>query len=211
MHHGTEEYRRAAIALVTAGRQGRYRGVILSSATRGEGTTSAAVHVGRHMMRDAGMNPVLIEVNFLRPAFQRLFGLDPKRSVARMLAEGSPALDQVQRDSTGLAMIPAGVVEQKEPEAMSLESALCHAVQELQNRFDFILVDAPPVLESADVLVAGRVIPYVLLVVGAGQVSQENLGRACQQLQDTKIQLAGTILNTRRRFIPGWVERLLPN
>jgi Mrp family chromosome partitioning ATPase len=211
MHHGAEEYRRAAIALVTAGRQGRHGGVIVSSATHGEGTTSAAVHIGRHMMRDAGKNPVLIEVNSVRPAFQRLFGLDPNRSVARMLAEGSPALDQVQRDSTGLAMIPAGVVEQKEPAAMSLESALCHAVQELQNSFDFILLDAPPLLESADVLVAGRVIPYVLLVVGAGQVSQQNVGRACQQLQDNKIQLAGTILNTRRRFIPGWVERLLPN
>jgi Mrp family chromosome partitioning ATPase len=162
-------------------------------------------------MQNAGINPVLIEVNRRRPALQRLFGLDPKRSLAAILTEGRPALDQVQRDSTGLAMIPAGAAEQKMPAVMSLESALCHAVQELQNSFDYILLDAPPILESVDVLVAGRIIPHVLLVVGAGQVSGENLARACQQLQDAKISLAGTILNSRKRFIPGWVERLLPN
>jgi succinoglycan biosynthesis transport protein ExoP len=209
-HQGTEEYRRAAIALAAALRQSRYHGVIVSSATRGEGATSAAVHIGRHLLQDAGLKPVLIEVNRLRPAFQRLFGLDSKRSLASMLAHGGSALDQVQRDPTGLAVIPAGVPEDGEA-AMSLESALCRAVQELQNSFDFILLDAPPILESADVLVAGRVIPQLLLVVGAGQVSQENLGRACQQLQDAKIQLAGTILNSRKRFIPKWVESLFSN
>lgn len=210
-HQGTEEYRRAAVTLAAALRQSRFHGVIVSSATRGEGTTSAAVHIGRHMLNDAGLNPVLIEVNRLRPAFHRLFGLNSERSLANMLAHGGRALDQVQRDSSGLAMIPAGVPQNGDAPALSLESGLCRAVQELQNSFDFILVDAPPILESADVLVAGRVIPQVLLVVGAGQVSQEDLGRACQQLQDAKIQLAGTILNSRKRFIPKWVEYLFSN
>jgi Mrp family chromosome partitioning ATPase len=135
--------------------------------------------------------------------------VDPERSFERMLAEGAPALEQVQRDGSGLAMIPAGAPRKDGPAAKSLESTLCHAVEELQNSFDFVLVDAPPVLESADVLVAGRVIPQALLVVGAGRVSQEDLGRACRQLQDARIQLAGVILNSRRRFIPGWVERVL--
>jgi succinoglycan biosynthesis transport protein ExoP len=210
-HPGTEEYRRAAITLAAALRQSRFHGVIISSATRGEGATSAAVHIGRHMLNDAGLNPVLIEVNRLRPAFHRLFGLNTKQSLETMLAHNGRALDQVQRDPAGLAVIPAGLPDPAAPAAMSLESGLCRAVQELQNSFDFVLVDAPPILESADVLVAGRVIPQLLLVVGAGQVSQENLGRACQQLQDAKIQLAGTILNAKRRFIPRWVEFLFSN
>ena len=213
---GTEEYRRAAIALAAALRQSRYRGVIVSAATRGEGTTSAAVHIARHMLNEAGLNPVLIELNRQRPAFQKLFGLNPKLSLTKMLAHGGSALDFVQRDPTGLAVITAGVPGEDLPEnseagGMSLESGLCHAVQELQNNFDFVLIDAPPILESADVLLAGRVIPQLLLVVGAGRVSQENLSRACQQLQDAKIQLAGTILNSRKRFLPRWVERLLNN
>lgn len=208
VHPGTEEYRRAAVGLAAALRQSRFRGVILTSATRGEGTTSAAIHIGRHMMNDAGLNPVLIEVNRLRPAFEKLCGLNSDQSLAKLLSNGGPALKQVQRDPTGLAMIPAGVPEEDGPAAMSLESGLCAAVQELQNSFDFVLVDVPPILESADVFVVGRVIQQALLVVGAGQVSQEDLGRACQQLQDAKIQLAGTILNSRKRFIPKWVEFL---
>jgi polysaccharide biosynthesis transport protein len=214
-HPGTEEYRRAAIALAASLRQSRFRGVIVSAATRGEGTTSAAVHIARLMLSEAGLNPVLIELNRLRPTFQKLFGLNPKLTLAKMLAQGGSALDYVQRDPTGLAVITAGVPGEDLPEngegGMSLESGLCHAVQELQNNFDFVLLDAPPILESADVLLAGRVIPQLLLVVGAGRVSQENLSRACQQLQDAKIQLAGTILNSRRRFLPRWVERLLNN
>lgn len=204
----SEEYRRAALALATAARQSRYQSAILSSARSREGTTSAAVNIGRHLLRDFGFKPLLIEVNRIRPACCRLFGLDEQKSLATLLTRTGSAMECVQRDPAGLSMIPAGA-QNNSLLAPGLEQVLCHAVQELQNSFDFILLDAPPILESADVLVAGRVVPQLVLVVAAGHTSHESLSRACQELHEAKISVIGTILNTRKRIIPRWVDRWL--
>jgi len=160
-------------------------------------------------MRDFGFKPVLIEVNRMRPSLCRLFALDEQRSLAALLSRDGSVMECVQYDPAGLAILPAGPARRDAPSVPRLESALCCAVQELQNHFDFILVDAPPILESADVLVAGRLIPQVVLVVAAGQTSSESLARVGEQLRDAGLTVVGTILNHRKRIIPKWIDRWL--
>lgn len=201
----SEEYRRAALALANAARQSHCRSAILCSATAGEGTTTAAVYIGRHLLRDLGFNPVLIELNRARPALARLFGLDEEKSLAAVASGARSVMDCVQKDPTGLRMIPVGKFESGDG-LQGLEAVLCRSVQELQNSFDFILVDAPPILESADVLIAGRVVPNVILVAGSGRVSQESVREACRELSEARIHLVGAILNERKRILPRWLN-----
>jgi succinoglycan biosynthesis transport protein ExoP len=203
-----EEYRRAALALTTAKQTQHCRTLILSSATRGEGTSSAAIFIGRHLMKDFGCKPVVIEINRLRPIYSRLFKLDDSKSLAALASGNHSAIECVQHDPTGLALIPGG--DNVALAAVTdLGALLSRAVQELQNHFDFILLDAPPILESADTLVAGRVVPYLVLIAAAGHTSRESLARARQELEDADITLVGAILNKHRRIIPGWIYRWL--
>jgi succinoglycan biosynthesis transport protein ExoP len=181
---------------------------MISSAVAREGTTTAAVHICRHLRRDFGLNPLLIEANRVRPSLTRLFDLDDRKSMATILSYDGSARECVQHDPTGLAMIPAGDCSTSFL-LPSLESTLGHAVDELKSSFDFMLVDVPPILESPDVLLAGRVIPQLVLVVAAGQASGESLDRACQELREANITVVGTILNSRKRIIPKWIERWL--
>ncbi len=204
----SEEYRRAALALATAKQKMHCRTVIMSSATRREGTSSAAIYIGRHLMKDFGRKPVVIEINRLRPIYSRLFKLDDSKSFAALASGNLPVIECVQRDPTGLALIPGGGNASVTAVA-DLGALLCRAVQELQSDFDFILLDAPPILESADALVAGRVVPYLVLVAAAGRVSQESLRRVRQELEDANIALVGAILNMPKRIIPGWIDRWL--
>jgi len=204
----SEEYRRAALALANAEQEMHCRTVIMSSATRREGTSSAAIYIGRHLMKDFGRKPVVIEINRLRPIYSRLFRLDDSKSLAALASGDLSAIECVQHDPTGLALIPGGSNASLTAVA-DFGSLLCRAVQGLQNHFDFILLDAPPILESADALVAGRVVPYLVLVAAAGRVSQESLRRVRQELEDAHITLIGAILNTPRRIIPGWIDRWL--
>ncbi len=205
---GTEEYRRAALALANALRQHHNRAAILSSPHAAAGVTTAAIYVGRYLMNDYGVKPVVIEVNRTRPAFTRMFHLDPAKSLAATAGGSVDALECVQADPTGLPVLPAGQFGSN-GHFPGLETVLCRAVQNLQNHFDFVLLDAPPVLESADVLIAGRVVSNLILVIGAGAVSQESVREACRELQNGKINLIGAILNTQKRIIPRWIDRWL--
>ena len=201
-----EEYKRAALALANASRQVRSRSVIVSSAVAGEGATTAAIFMGRHLRNDLGFTPVVMEVNSLRPALAKWFHFNSGKSLASA-AEGSAGItDCIHKDPTGLAMIPVGT-NGSGAGIPELEKLICHSVQELQNHFDFILLDAPPVLESADVLIAGRVVPNTILVVGAGRTSQQAVRQACRELRDARMQVVGSILNSRERILPHWLDR----
>ena len=202
----SQEYRRAALALANLSRQNHCRSTILASATAGEGATTASVYLGRHLLCDLAFKPVLIELNRLRPSLASLFGLDDARSLAAVAGGTCPVMECVQTDPAGLPMIPVGKFESSVG-LKGVEAALCRSVQELQNNFDFILVDAPPVLESADILMAGRVVPNVILVAGAGRASQESVREACRQLSEARIHLLGAILNERKPILPRWLKR----
>jgi len=202
----SEQYRKAALSLANLMPHGqdRLRSVIVSSVSAGEGATTATVLLGRHLLQDQGANPIVLEVNHVRPALSRLFGLDPEKSIASVASGTIRVQDCVQKDPAGLAVIPAGDMDGHFP---NIESLLCRMVQELRNRFDFILLDVPPVLESVNVMIAGRVVSNVVLVVGAGTSSQEAVREACRQLREARLQIVGTILNEKKRIFPRWLDR----
>jgi polysaccharide biosynthesis transport protein len=207
MHRqNNEQYRKAALALANTARDKHCQSVIVSSAVAGEGVTTATVFIARHLLHDLASTPVVIELNHMRPAMVRLFDLDPGKSMASVASGTKRVTDCVQRDPTGLSIIPAGEFDD-EGGFPRLETVLCQAVQELQNQFNFILLDAPPVLESADTLIAGRVVPNVMLVVGTGRSSQEAVREACREMRDARMQIMGTILNETKRILPRWLDR----
>jgi Mrp family chromosome partitioning ATPase len=150
----------------------------------------------------------VIETNRLRPSFSRLFGLADSRGLAAIGSGAAPALDCVQKDPTGLPLVPLGTRAAWE-KLPGLASVLSGAMQELNQHFEFVIVDAPPILESADTLMAGKVVPHLVLVAEAGRVSQKSLGRVLQELTNAEITLVGAIMNSRRQIIPAWIDRWL--
>src|SRR5712692_4666169 len=104
----SEEYGRAALALMTAARQEHYHSIIFCSLTGGEGTSSTVLHVGRLLKQRLGLRPLLIELNRLRPAWGSQFGLDPAKSLAAVASGHVLARQCIQQDPSGLSMIPIG-------------------------------------------------------------------------------------------------------
>ena len=73
-----ETYRRAAFFLASRAREGGLRSVLVSSATRGEGTTTTTLHVADELIRSTGLNPLIIELDVEQPVYIERFGLDPE-------------------------------------------------------------------------------------------------------------------------------------
>jgi uncharacterized protein involved in exopolysaccharide biosynthesis/Mrp family chromosome partitioning ATPase len=203
-----EEYRRAALQIATATRASGHRSVLLSSATRGEGTSTSSINVARLLGQGFGVRAVVVETNRLQPVYARMFELDDARSLAAV-ESGAVAVSQaVQQGPGGVSIVPRGDAPGA-PVGADPESGLARAVRELEGQFDLVLLDAPPILECADVLALGRLVPRLVLIAEAGEVTRQSLGRVLRQLRDADIELLGVILNSRKRVIPEWLERRL--
>lgn len=79
----------------------------------------------------------------------------------------------------------------------------------LRSEFDVVLVDAGCLATSNDILgVAGQV-DAVILVVEAGRTPRADVRRAVETITAAGGNVAGVILNKRRQWLPGWLEKLI--
>jgi Mrp family chromosome partitioning ATPase len=200
----TESYRRAALALAALAAERRGRALVVTSARRGEGTTTTLLQVVARLRQDHGLRPLVIELPRPRPALAALFGLDEGRTIQRVFEGERTAVECVQTTADGIAVLPAGAV----PVPVSA-AALTPLLAALALDFDLVLIDAPPLLEQADAMIAAAAVRDVVLIVEAGRTRSEVLQRVRRDLDAQGVRIVAAVLNRQKRFLPGWIYRWL--
>ncbi|NLT68455.1 MAG: CpsD/CapB family tyrosine-protein kinase, partial [Acidobacteria bacterium] len=69
------------------------------------------------------------------------------------------------------------------------------ALAQLEEEFDHIVIDSPPVLPVTDARIIGTLVDGVLLVVKGGETPKEAVQRTKRLLQEVHAQLIGVLLN----------------
>ena len=66
---------------------------------------------------------------------------------------------------------------------------------DLRSDFEFVLLDAPPVMGLADARVLAAMAEGVIVVVRAGSAQKPSIERACAMLESAGAQVIGVVLN----------------
>jgi Mrp family chromosome partitioning ATPase len=72
--------------------------------------------------------------------------------------------------------------------------------------YDYVVLDAPPLLEFADAVLLGRLSDGVVIVVQAEVTEKEALARAREQLENAGAPVLGAVLNRTRDAIPALLK-----
>lgn len=199
-----ESYRKAALFLSKLVATGG-RSVLVCSARRGEGTTTAVLSLAHQLQESYGLRPLVIELPRRKGALAKLFTLDPEATLQHALGRLKLATECIQVTASGIPVIP-GESESSAAGTPLLAPDLKRVLGEVEELFDVVLVDAPPILTQADAIIAATVIPTVVLVVEAGRTSFDILDRASRELAAENVRIAGTLLVKQKRFIPRWID-----
>ena len=68
-------------------------------------------------------------------------------------------------------------------------------VEALAERYDLVLIDAPPTLPVSDALVVSRMADAVLMVALAGRTTRRNVQHALELMGNVAAPVVGTVLN----------------
>lgn len=178
-----EQYRVAAtrLALVTA--KDRSTIVAVTSAVKGEGKTTTVVNLGYTLARDLGKRTLLVDCDFKAPVLNRYAETDPERGLADCL-EGEIPVDECL---SGFGEVPCWILPVGNGETQSGEllraECLASIFAQLREQFEYILINAPPILPLADMNVLAGHADLLLLVVRAGSTPQQFVKRALATLR----------------------------
>ena len=173
--------------------QGDPRVIAVSSAEPGEGKTTCAANLALALADETFARVLLVEANLKRPAFAPLFGYAPAPSFVDRLVQFRDATPPYRvAGVTGTRLHLAGLPAPAAPGARLDRLLLGVVLTDLRNAYDYIVIDAASVLESADADVAGECADGVLLVARTQKTRRGALERAIAELRPSRV--LGTVL-----------------
>jgi polysaccharide biosynthesis transport protein len=161
-------------------KDGDGRAIMLTSASRGDGTTTSAVYLAS-TMAFAGKRVILVDCDFVWPAAAGMLGMDPSAPTVE-LRDPLTALEQAW---SPLPEVPLSVVSiaplDTDPGAIeALVGRLPALIEEARRRADFVVVDTAALGEVSDALALLRVVDDVIIVTRPGHTDR----RAYEGMRD---------------------------
>jgi len=169
------------------------RVIMVSSAAGGEGKTTLATQLALSLAR-AGRRTVLVDFDLRRPAFDEVFGLPLEPGVCEVLRQESDISTIVHQVATNnLAVVTAGRWDRSALAALS-NGAAAGMFKKLREDYDFVVIDASPVLPVADARFVSQHVDTVVLSVFRDVSKAPKIQAACEILAAFGVHTVETVV-----------------
>ncbi|MDN5790606.1 MAG: polysaccharide biosynthesis tyrosine autokinase [Micrococcales bacterium] len=170
------------------------KSIVVTSSVPEEGKSTTTANLALSIA-ETGQRVVVIEGDLRRPRLLDYLGLEGAVGLTDVLIGRVKVGDVLQPVGTsGVEVLGSGPVPPNPSELLG-SSPMAELVRELESRYDYVLIDAPPLLPVTDAAVLSTVVDGALIVVGAGIVTKEQLGHAIAALDAVNGQVLGLIMN----------------
>ena len=188
-----EQYRVAATRLELMTGDRKSTAIVVTSAVMGEGKSSTALNLGYVLAKDLDRRTIVIDCDLKRPMQHIYAGVWQHPGLVEVLRGTKVVEDCVQRlGESGPWILPAGAVGDN-PLALSKMHQLAELITDLKEKFDYVIIDAPPVLPLADMQVLASMGDLLAYVVKASMTGRDVVQKALKAIGDTTN--VGIILN----------------
>lgn len=168
--------------------------ILVSSPEPGDGKTTLAGNLAVAMAQ-SGKRVLLIDSDLRRPTVHRIFRIAQENGLADALASQFDYHSVIRSTVVDrLSVITAGTPAANPAETLS-NPRLHEILESLRDEYDFVFLDAPPLLAVSDPCVVARYTDGVLLVARLNKNTRSALIRVRQLLQDQEISILGSVVN----------------
>ncbi|WP_431844245.1 polysaccharide biosynthesis tyrosine autokinase, partial [Calidifontibacter indicus] len=170
------------------------RVIVMTSCLAGEGKTTTTANLAL-TMAEAGAKVVLIEGDLRRPRLLRYLGMEGAVGITDVLIGRAEIKDVVQRfGEHELGVIGAGQIPPNPSELLGSD-AMRTVLNELQDVFDYVIIDAPPLLPVTDAAILSAITDGTVLVAASGAVTTDQLQTALDSLDHVGGTTLGIVMN----------------
>lgn len=170
------------------------KSVLVTSSVPGEGKTTTATNLAL-ALASTGQAVCLIDADLRRPMVGDYLGLARHAGLTTALLGESSLADLLQpwgRDN--LYVLTSGQIPPNPSELLGSES-MQRLLQQLEQKFDAIVIDAPPLLPVTDAAVLAQHVGGVVLVVGTHVIRKQQLIKSLSSLEMVSAKILGLVLN----------------
>jgi len=172
--------------------------IAITSAVKGEGKTTTSSNMAVVSARDFGKRSLVIDGDFQNPSLGDCFGLHEKPGLLDVIDKECLLGDAiVEGPVPNLTILPMGGagkrIEELGKNHIWTSDGIIPILKKIRPLYDYIWIDAPPILPLFDMSVISETVDGILLVVSSGETQKSTLKKAVKSLGPGKI--IGSVLN----------------
>ena len=178
----------------------------VSSANPGEGksTTSANIAIA---IAQGGSKVLLIDADMRKSVQHKIFKLKNKKGLSSAISKMSNLDDCIQKNvMENLDVMTRGPVPPNPSELLASDN-MGTILEELNKKYDVILIDTPPVNVVTDAMELAKNISGIILVFRYGRTTYEEADIAYKKIEFAKMNLLGFILNCIKTKKAGYYSK----
>lgn len=191
-----EQYRRLAARLLLAHAEKGTRLVMVTSAMPGEGKTLTSSNLALTLSESFKRKVLLIDGDLRRPSIHQVFNIPNVTGLNDGASVDSERRVPLLSYTDNLTILTAGRPDGDPMSVLSGEQ-MRKVLAEAARRFDFVIIDTPPVALLPDAHLLSKITDMVLLVVESGRSPLPALKRAIEAVGRERI--LGVVLNRAER------------
>ena len=189
----TEAYQKLRTALIFSRPDEGGMIVLVTGTVPQEGKTSTAIGLGR-LLAAAGEATVVVDCDLRRGQLHNRVGLEREPGLTGVLAQQGELDAAVRPVEENLFAVTGGPVPPNPP-ALIARRQMKDLLQGLRQRFEWVIVDSPPLASVTDAQLLARYADATLFVVRHNAVGKALVRRTVQALRKSGAHVLGVVLN----------------
>ncbi|WP_321942018.1 polysaccharide biosynthesis tyrosine autokinase [Paraburkholderia tropica] len=170
--------------------------ILFTGPTEGVGKTFVALNFA-YVLALKGLRVMIVDADLRRAGARRYFSANTSyKGLANVLAGDAQLEDAlVQTGFDGLDLLPAGSALPPNPGELLERPAFAAMLKEAATRYDYVIVDSPPVLPVSDAVTLAQVCDATFVVSRADTTSRHQLAETMKRLNQSGIRVTGQVFN----------------
>ena len=192
----TEAYKSLRTNIIFSTGDNGCKKYVVTSPVPGEGKTTNSVNTAISFAQ-TGKRVLLVDADLRKPRIHKHFEVDNKVGLSNLLSgvydgENKNIINKTKIEN--LDLITAGRVPPNPIELLSSEN-MTKFMESLDENYDFVIVDTPPINVVSDALVLSKLVTGYILVLRSNYSEQQSVDNAISKFELANVKPLGIILN----------------
>ena len=188
-----EAYRGLRTSLEYSSVDKELKSLVITSSNPGEGKSTVSSNLA-FILSQGGKKVIVVDADLRKPTIHKKFRVDNREGLTEILI-GKKNINEVSKKiEENIHVITAGK-KTPNPAEMVSSKAMEELIEILKRKYDYVIIDTPPVRTISDGVILSAKADGVVLVVRAGKTKSADIVKGYKELEKVKANIVGSVLN----------------
>ena len=189
-----EAYRMLRTSILLSTAEHPPKTILITSGQPGDGKTTTVFNIA-YSLSQLSSEVIIVDCDMRKPNIHKPPQLAKDEGLSALLTSGGDLDKYISTTPVPhLSILPAGALPPNPSELISSDKMKV-LLRTLARRFNYVLIDSPPLGAFSDPMILSTLVDGVVLVIKSGQSKGELVRRACQDLSSVGAKVLGITLN----------------